>query len=95
MAGDPAVVEVLNFDAFSSYYYRMRLRMARIFNPARAVVSVPISVRINHVVAATNDVYELYYDTFHLFMNSQNSAPLADTVRGCDYYTADFTEDYI
>lgn len=26
-------------------------------------------------------------------MNSQNSAPLTDTVRGCDYYTADFTAD--
>lgn len=57
VTGEPAIVEVLNFGAFSSTYYRMRLRMARIYNPARAVVSVPISVRINHVVVATNDVY--------------------------------------
>lgn len=26
-------------------------------------------------------------------MNSQNAAPLADTTRGCDYYTVDFAEN--
>ena len=67
--------------------------MARIYNPTRAVVSIPLSIRINHVSVSTNDVYELYYDTFDLFMNSQNPAPLADSSRACDYYTGDFSDD--
>ena len=71
----------------------MKIRMARIYNPSRAVVSIPISVRINHVTVSTNDVTELYYDTFDIFMNSQNPVPLADSSRGCDYYTTDFAED--
>lgn len=49
VAGSPAVVEVLNFGAFDSARYRMRLRIAKVFNPTRAVVSIPISIRINHV----------------------------------------------
>lgn len=71
----------------------MKIRVARIYNPNRAVVSIPISIRINHVVVSTNDVYELYYDTYDVFMNSQNPAPLSDTTRGCDTYTVDFAEN--
>lgn len=62
----------------------MKIRVARIYNPSRAVVSIPISMRINHVTVGSNDVDELYYDTFDVFMNSQNPAPLADTTRNCN-----------
>ena len=58
--------------------------MARIYNPSRAVQSIPLSVRIVHVSVSTNDVYELYYDTFDLFMNSQTPAPAADSSRNCN-----------
>ncbi len=68
----------------------MKVRMARIYNPSRAVASIPFTVRINHVSVSTNDVYELYYDTFDLFMNSQTPAILADSSRACNTYTNDF-----
>lgn len=71
----------------------MKVRMARIFNPSRAVTSIPFTVRINHVTVSNNDVFELYYDTFDLFMNSQNPAPLADSSRACNTYTDDFAQD--
>lgn len=61
----------------------MQLWIAKVFNPAIAVTSVPISIKIDHVVVASNDVYELYYDTFDLFMNSQNPAPTYSAVEGC------------
>lgn len=57
VAGEPAIVEVLNCGAFSGSQYRMKIRMARIYNPSRAVISIPMSVKINHVVVSTNDVY--------------------------------------
>ena len=61
----------------------MRLWIAKVFNPAVAVTSVPISMKVDHVTVATNDVYELYYDTFDVFMNSQTASPVADTSYGC------------
>ena len=54
VAGEPAQVEILNFRAFSGSQYRMKVRMVRIYNPATSVVSVPISIRIDHVVDASN-----------------------------------------
>ena len=48
--------------------------MAKVFNPNIAVTSVPISIRINHVQVSTNHVYELYYDTFDVFLNSQTAS---------------------
>jgi len=50
----------------------MRVFIAKIFNPSIAVTSVPITIRIQHVDVATNNVYELYSDTYDVFMNSQN-----------------------
>ena len=50
----------------------MTIYIAKVFNPAIAVTSVPISVKIQHVDVATNNVFELYYETYDVFMNSQN-----------------------
>ena len=61
----------------------MTFYIAKVFNPAIAVTSVPISVRIQHVEVATNNVYELYHDTYDVFMNSQNpTLAQANTTRG-------------
>ena len=62
----------------------MKVRMVRIYNPATTVVSVPISIKIDSIVAATNHIYEKYYDTFDLFMNSQAPAPSADSSSNCN-----------
>lgn len=91
VVGEPVIVEVLNYRAFSSSQYRMKVRMARIYNPTRAVISVPISVRIDHVQVSTNNVNELYYDTFDLFMNSQDPAPLGNNTVSCSLHTSTFT----
>lgn len=42
---------------------------------------------------STNNVFELYYDTYDVFMNSQPNSPLADSTRNCNDFTNDFTED--
>lgn len=63
--------------------------MARIYNPANGVQSIPLSVKIVHVTVATNHVHELYYHTYDLFMNSQTPSPAADETRNCNYYTSD------
>ena len=89
VAGDPVRVELINHRAFSSSQYRMKVRMARIYNPTNAVQSIPFSVKIEHVTVATNNVEELYYDTYHLFMNSQTPSPAADQTRNCNHYTSD------
>jgi hypothetical protein len=70
--GDPVRVEVINHGAFTSSTRWMTLYIAKVFNPSIAVTSVPISVRIQHVDVATNNVFELYHDTYDVFMNSQN-----------------------
>lgn len=68
----------------------MRLWIAKVFNPAAAVSSVPISIKIDHVSVTTNDITELYYDTFHLFMNSQSNSPTDFQTSGCrDVYNGD------
>jgi hypothetical protein len=61
----------------------MRVFIAKVFNPAIAVTSVPITVRIQHVDVATNNVFELYHDTYDVFMNSQNpTLQQANSTRG-------------
>lgn len=35
----------------------------------------------------------MYYDTYHMFMNSKNPSPLPTTVQACDLHSSDFTED--
>jgi len=50
----------------------MTLYIAKVFNPSIAVTSVPITVKIQHVEVSTNNIYELYEDTYDVFMNSQN-----------------------
>lgn len=80
---EPTRVEIINHGAFTSSDPYMRVWIAKIFNPAIAVTSLPISIRINHVVVATNDIYELYYDTFDVFMNSQNPNPTYAVTEGC------------
>lgn len=81
--GEPTRVEIINHNAFTGSNYLMQVWIAKVFNPAIAVTSVPISIKIDHVVVASNDVYELYYDTFDLFMNSQNPTPSYSVVEGC------------
>ena len=61
----------------------MRLWIAKVFNPATSVTSVPISIRIDHVTVTTNDIIELYYDTFDLFMNSQSNSPTDFLTTSC------------
>ena len=63
--------------------------MAKIFNPSRAVASIPLSVKIVHVTVSNNNVHELYYDTFDVFMNSQNPSPSADATRNCNHHSSD------
>lgn len=57
VTGDPVIVEVINHRAFSNSQYRLKVRMAKIFNPANAVASIPFSVKIVHVTVATNHVH--------------------------------------
>lgn len=52
----------------------MTVYIAKVFNPAIAVTSVPISVKIQHVEVSSNKIYELYYDTYDVFMNSQTTS---------------------
>jgi hypothetical protein len=66
----------------------MRFWMAKVFNPNNAVTSVPISIRINHVQVSTNHVYELYYDTFDLFLNSQTASPSGNYNYGCQDFNS-------
>lgn len=88
------MVEVLNFGEFNSTNYLMRLYIAKVFNPVRAVVSIPLSIRIIRVVSATNNVYEYFYDTYDLFMNSQVAAPVGtNLLQNCNAIVNDFTED--
>jgi hypothetical protein len=61
----------------------MQFWIAKVFNPAIAVTSVPISIRIEHVEVSTNNIYELYYDTFDLFMNTQNVGTLSHVSYDC------------
>ena len=86
--GDPVRVEVLHHSAFSSSWRFMRFWMAKIFNPAIAVTSLPISIRIEHVQVSTNNIYELYYDTFDVFMNSQNVGTLSHGSYDCRSHTS-------
>jgi hypothetical protein len=81
--GEPARVEIINHNSFSGNYVYMRLWIAKVFNPAAAVTSVPISIKIDHVAVTTNDITELYYDTFHLFMNSQSNSPTVFQTSSC------------
>lgn len=76
-------VEIINHDAFSSSWRFMRLWIAKVFNPTNPVTSVPISIRMDDVVVASNDVYELYYDTFDVFMNSQTPNPTGNYASDC------------
>jgi len=69
----------------------MRLWIAKVFNPTTAVTSVPISIKIDHVTVSNNHVEEIYYDTFHLFMNSQTPTPTASTVDNCNTYCSGCT----
>ena len=59
----------------------MRVFIAKIFNPDIAVTSVPISIRVQHVTVSTNNVQDLYYDTYDCFMNSQFAAPSTNLTR--------------
>ena len=81
--GDPVRVEVIHHSAFSSSWRFMEIWIAKVFNPAIAVTSVPISVRMEHVEVSTNNIYELYYDTFDTFMNSQNVGSLTHNTIDC------------
>jgi hypothetical protein len=84
--GAPVRVEVLHHGAFSSSWRFMRFWIAKVFNPTRGVTSVPISVKIEHVEVSTNNIYELYYDTFDVFMNSQPVGTLTNNVQDCQTY---------
>jgi hypothetical protein len=65
----------------------MKVFIAKIFNPAIDVTSLPLSIKIDHVTVATNNVEELYYDTYDVFMNSQDSAASADTTLDCNVFS--------
>jgi len=66
----------------------MKVWIAKVFNPDIAVTSVPISIRIEHVEVSTNNIYELYYDTFDLFMNTQNVGTLSHVSYDCKAFTS-------
>jgi len=59
----------------------MRVYIAKVFNPSIAVTSVPISIRIQHVTATSNNVEDIYFDTYDTFMNSQTPTPVANNTR--------------
>lgn len=68
----------------------MKVYIAKVFNPSVFTPSVNISISITQVTAATNNVDELYYDTFTVFMNTQVASPAADVneyvSNGVDYF---------
>lgn len=66
----------------------MQFWIAKVYNPAIAVTSVPISIRIEHVQVSTNNIFELYYDTFDVFMNTQNVGTLSHTSYDCRQHTS-------
>ena len=78
VAGENARVEILNHNSFSSSVTSMKVYIAKIFNPSVFTPSVNISVSITQMTVGTNNVNELYYDTFTVFMNTQTYAPAAD-----------------
>lgn len=83
---DPVRVEIINNNPFTSSNRFMSLWIAKVFNPATAVTSVPISIRIDHVSTTTNDIYQLYYDTYDVFMNSQTPGTPSNPVSDCQAY---------
>jgi|JI6StandDraft_1071083.scaffolds.fasta_scaffold216589_2 hypothetical protein len=78
VTGEPARVEILNHNEFNSSTPSMKVYIAKVFNPSVFTASVNISVSITQVTVATNNVDELYYDTFNVFMNTQANSPAAD-----------------
>ena len=84
--GNPVQVQILHNAAFSTTWRYMQLWIAKVYNPAIAVTSVPISIRIEHIQVSTNNVYELYYDTFDVFMNTQNVGTLTNTSYDCQNF---------
>ena len=83
VAGDPVRVEIINHSNFDANWRFMRLWITKVWNPTRAVISIPISIKIDHVTVSNNNVDELYYETFDVFMNSQTPAPTASGVEDC------------
>lgn len=78
VTGEPARVEILNHNSFSSTTPSMKLYIAKVFNPSVFTASVNISISITQVTVSNNNVDELYYDTFTVFMNSQTNSPAGD-----------------
>ncbi|CAM6005532.1 unnamed protein product [Sphagnum balticum] len=87
VTGDPVRVEVINHNAFSGSSRYMMFYIAKVFNPAVAVTSVPISLRIDHISVANNAITKIFYDTFDLFLNSQPPATANNQNLNCDAYT--------
>lgn len=70
--GEPVRIEVINHGAFTAATPSMEIYIGKVWNPASAVRSVQIGIRIDHVANGTNRVTELYRDTFELFLDPQS-----------------------
>lgn len=69
--GEPARVEIINHAAFTAATPSMQIYLGKIWNPATAVKSVEIRIKIEHITNATNIVEEIYEDSFDLFLDPQ------------------------
>ena len=68
----------------------MEIYIGKIWNPATAVKSVEIGVRIDHVANGSNRVIELYHDTFELFLDPQSKVSPGLLANSMDLNTNQF-----
>lgn len=88
--GEPVRVEIINHGAFTTTTNSMQVYIGKVWNPATAVKSVEIKVQINHVGNSTNRVYELYRDSFELFLDPQPKVAAGLTANSMDLNTNQF-----
>ena len=68
----------------------MEIYIGKIWNPATAVKSVEIGVRVDHVANGSNRVIELYHDTFELFLDPQSKVSPGLLANSMDLNTNQF-----
>lgn len=68
----------------------MEVYIGKVWNPATAVKSVQIGIRIDHVANGSNRVVELYHDSFELFLDPQPQVVAGLTTNSMDLNTNQF-----
>jgi hypothetical protein len=88
--GEPVRVEIINHAAFTAATPSMQIYIGKVWNPVSPVKSVEISIQINHVQNGTNRVFELYRDSFELFLDPQNTVSPGLLANSMDLNTNQF-----